>query len=223
MSPLQELKNTVESSLRKTGRDVKRINEELVRIERDFDKAVDYLSKRVDDLEAREKVHLDKITSLEKKVEELEKASQQHVTSINVQERFSRRSNLRIVGYPAQEGENCLDIAKRVLEEVGVPDAKIERAHRDGRLHPTRPRHLLVKLSFYQDKITALKQQRARLHDKDYFITDDLTRADLQEKRKWSRQVAQLYSEGTRLRFSAGKWRDGTGKPYEFRQTPTQT
>ncbi|KAJ8018445.1 LINE-1 retrotransposable element ORF1 protein [Holothuria leucospilota] len=203
----------MEKSLRRIGRDVKHINDELGRIEKEFGKAVEFLSKRVDQLEKQDKL-------LEKKVEELERVNHEQADLINVQERFSRRSNLRIVGYPAAEGENCIEIAKSVLEEVGVTNPKIERAHRDGRLHPTRPRHLLVKLSFYQDKITALKYQREKLNSKDYFLTDDLTRVDLQEKRKWRRQVSQLFQEGTRLRFTAGKWRDRSGKPYPFAHSP---
>lgn len=38
--------------------------------------------------------------------------------------------------------------------------------------------------SFYQDKINALKQERAELQNKGYFITDDLSKVDLHEKKK---------------------------------------
>ncbi|KAJ8046977.1 hypothetical protein HOLleu_05838 [Holothuria leucospilota] len=148
--------------------------------------------------------------------DKLESINKQSSEALNKQERFSRRNNIRIVGYPTHAEENCLDIAKEVINKVGIPDVKIERAHRDGARREGRSRHILVRLSFFQDKITALKNQRAKLQDEGYFITDDLTFVDLTEKRKWKQQVADLYARGTYLRFSAGKWRGQDGKPFQF-------
>lgn len=45
---------------------------------------------------------------------------------------------------------------------------------------------------------------------------DDLTKLDLQEKRRWKNQVNELYQQGTRLRFAGGCWRGVDGKPYNF-------
>ncbi|KAJ8046854.1 hypothetical protein HOLleu_05676 [Holothuria leucospilota] len=153
---------------------------------------------------------------LEQRIRELESEKNQTAEALNKQERFSRRSNIRIVGYPTTPEENCIDIAKKVLEKVGIPDASIERAHRDGARREDRNRHLLVRLSFFQDKITALRNQRKKLKDEGYFITDDLTFVDLSEKRKWKQQVAELYANGTKLRFFAGKWRGQDGGDFSF-------
>lgn len=220
---LHTLKSTVDSSLKRLSREIQHVLQDLKRIERDFDKAINLIEKRMDDIEVQNKQRDEKIKILELKVEELTKANKQHTDSINVQERFSRRNNLRIVGFSTSDGENPLEIAKGVLEKVGIPNVSIERAHRDGRFQPTRPRHILVKLSFYQDKLTALKQQRSKLANESFFITDDLTKSDLAEKRKWSRQVSELYRAGTKLRFSAGKWRDSNGKQYDFREPPASS
>ncbi|KAJ8030345.1 hypothetical protein HOLleu_26734 [Holothuria leucospilota] len=105
-------------------------------------------------------------------------------------------------------------MAKRILEENGVPSCQIERAHRDWRVVNGRGTHLLVKLSSYQDKITVLKNARRALEDKSYYIIEDLTRADLQDKRRWNQKVQTLYQRGTKNKFTAGLWCGRDGTPY---------
>ena len=220
-SSLLEFKSSLQKSFKRLEREMARIHEELSNLEKNFDKAIEFLTQRVEEVEMREKRNAEKIKSLEEEIKNLRKADAEHNEKINVQERFSRRNNIRIVGFPTTENENCVEIAKSVMEKAGVPNVKVERAHRDGRENRERPRHILVKLSFYADKITALKQQRRLLAQEAFFITDDLTKADLLEKRKFAQQVAQLYREGTKLRFSAGKWRDSEGKPFVFQEVTT--
>lgn len=220
-SPLDTLQSTFKSSFRKMEKELNTVYKELQSLEENFNKAIEFLTKRVESLERKEKESSDRITELEKEIEKLKKTDSDQDLKLNIQERFSRRNNIRIVGYPASERENCEEIVKNVMEQVGVTDVKVERAHRDGRMNNDRPRHILAKLSFYADKIVAMKNQRRALANQDYFITDDLTKSDLQEKRKWSAQVSQLYNQGIKLRFSAGRWRDGSGKPYSFPDEPS--
>ena len=159
---------------------------------------------------------------MERRCDQLEEISRDQARAINAQERFSRRNNVRIVGFKSQEGENCTEIAKAVFRKFGDFDIKIERAHRDGKPNPARDRHILVKLALHPDKLMALKYQRQKLSNDPYFITDDLSRVDLQEKRKYGRQVSLLYSQGVKLRFSVGRWRDAAGKPYIFESASTE-
>lgn len=208
-NPMASISRSIESSVR-------RISSELRRIEIDFEKAIEFTNARVAALEQNERKTDTKIKALEKRIAELESANETNIEAVNKQERFSRRNNIRIVGYDTTPDENCIEIATEVLRKVGVENVRIERAHRDGFQHENRSRHILVRLSFYQDKITALKFQRQKLQNCDFFIIDDLTKIDLKEKRKWNQQVSDLYSRGTKLRFSAGKWRDHTGKPFSF-------
>lgn len=77
-----------------------------------------------------------------------------------------------------------------------------------------RERHVLVKLSFYQDKAFIMQNARRALADKEYYIIEDLTPSDLKEKRSF--KVQALYAAGTKLRFTAGCWRGSDGKPYIF-------
>ena len=56
-----------------------------------------------------------------------------------------------------------------------MKDTRIERAHRDGRTQSSKIRHLLVRISFYQDKAQIVKTARNLLQEKPYDIVDDLT------------------------------------------------
>ena len=194
----------------------RRINDQLEKLEEEFNKSIVDIKQSISDISEENQDLKNRLKALEEKVEKLETGNKTHDLLINKNERFSRRSNIRIVGVPTTQDENCLEIVNKILSEVGLDSPKIERAHRDGKLVRGRDRHILVKLSFYPDKITTMKKARQALAPKPYYIIDDLTHSDLMEKRKWSSKVQELYQSGTKLRFSAGCWRTGDGKPYKF-------
>ena len=101
------------------------------------------------------------------------------MTLINKQERFMRRNNIRIVGVKTSAEEDCLAAAKEIFAEVGLPEYKLERAHRSGKLVPGRERHILAKVAFFQDKVFIMKHARGALAEKSHFIIDYLTPVDL--------------------------------------------
>lgn len=208
------------NSIRSLGSKLQRLKERLLKefetLQEDFNKAIEDLRESVDELTNEKEALKERCDILERKVEQLETERMRQAQDINKNERFSRRNNIRIVGYPTEQNENCHEIALKVLEEAGVPACRLERAHRDGRLVRGRNRHLLVKMSFYQDKITVLKNARQALAEKSYYIVEDLTKTDLLEKRKWKKEVQELFQQGTRLRFSGGCWRGSDGRPYNF-------
>ena len=105
----------------------------------------------------------DKYESLQLKIADPETSRDKQAQEINKSERFSRRNNLRIVEMKSANDENYLDIARKVFRKARVDDCRIERAHRDGRAVNVRDRHILVKLSFYQDEVTDLKNKRHAL------------------------------------------------------------
>ena len=92
---------------------------------------------------------------------------------------------------------------------------KVERAHRDGK-KVEKPRHILVKLLSYREKAEIMKKAREVLKNEKCYIVDDLTRADLAEKKKYKKEVQDLFAKGTKLRFYAGAWRGNGGVPYFF-------
>lgn len=210
---------TTESFVDSLDKAIAVINSELQKIRRDFSKAIEEHDKAIEALRTENTSLKTRCESLEARIASLENSQVSQAELINKQERFSRRNNFRIVGLKTESDEDSIQKAMEVIAKVGVNNCKIERAHRDGRSVPGRDRHLLVKLSYYQDKVTIMKNARQALASENYYIIDDLTKLDLKEKRRWSQQVNQLFEQGTRLRFSGGCWRSINGKPYVF---PTQ-
>ena len=109
-----------------------------------------------------------------------------------------------------------METVEEILQRKFQIPSKVERAHRDGRKVDGRPRHVLVKMLSYRDKVEIMKKTREVLKGENFFIIDDLTQSDLQEKRKWAKQAQELYLAGTKLRFFAGKWRQAGGTSYVF-------
>ena len=118
-------------------------------------------------------------------------------------ERFSRKNNVIVVGNPEPQGqrEDCILIAADILRRKFNISSKVERAHSDGKWNEGKPRHMLIKLLSYRDKVRVMRSARDALKNERYFITDDLTPLDLQEKQKWVKQVQELYKAGTKIRF----------------------
>ena len=188
-------------------------NRRIDKLEESFNNALEFESKRIADLEKRVK-ELEKLVPL---TERSQKQLADHSDNLNKLERFSRRNNIRIIGHPQESKEDCLALVTQMLEDkFNMLNVKLERAHRDGPKAPGRSQHLLVKFNSYQDKLKVIRSQRQVLADSPFFCVEDLTRQDLQEKRRWSPQVSKAYHEGMRYRFLAGKWRDSTGSLAEF-------
>ncbi|KAJ8034296.1 hypothetical protein HOLleu_21073 [Holothuria leucospilota] len=192
------------------------IHAELQKIRKEFGKAIELHKKQIKELQQENKSLKERCGTLEADLTNIKATQKEHTDQLNKQERHSRRSNVRIVGYKTTENEDCMKIAKEVFQKVGVPDCKIERAHRDGRIVRGRDRHILVKLSFFQDKVAITQNARQALAEDNFFITEDLTKLDLAEKKKWRTKVNDLFQDGVRLRFYAGCWRSRGGKPYDF-------
>ena len=134
-------------------------------------------------------------------------------------ERATRRNNIRIIGFPEADGENIISEVTHIFSKFGFDhDVEIERAHRDGRrdTRNNRPKHILIKLQRYTDKVNILKLSRETLRSESHRIVDDLTKFDLEEKQRWKEEVNELYENGTKLRFFSGMWRDRSGKLAPF-------
>jgi chromosome segregation ATPase len=188
----------------------------MKKLEQDLNTSIEFQSARIDDLKGQVEPLAKENKELKSEVQDLREQVQLHGDILNKQERFSRRNNLRIVGVPATAGEDCVGFVEDMLDNhFDMPDVVVERAHRDGKGTAGRSPHILVKFLSYRDKVDIIKQANAALKDVNYFILDDLTKRDLAEKNKWKTQVKDLYSNGTKLRFFAGRWRKN-GQPYTF-------
>ena len=160
-----------------------------------------------------------RMDKMEREVNEMKAHVAKNAIATNKSERFSRRNNIRLVGVkevPQGQREECVDIVEEILRAKFDMNCRVERAHRDGRRVDGRPRHILFKLLSYRQKVDVMKRAREALKNDSYFFVDDLSPLDLQEKQKFVKRVQELYRDGTKLRFFAGKWRNAGGVPYNF-------
>ena len=193
--------------------------DKLHQLEVNVEASLDFERKRVDDLIENQDGMKKKMKTMEKEIAELRLEVEKNKVASNKSERFSRRNNVRLVGVPeAPQGvrEDPVTMVEEILHSKFKIATKVERAHRDGKKVDGRPRHILLKFLSYREKVDIMRRARETLKDETYFITDDLTPTDLEEKRKWIKQVQELYNKGTKLRFYSGKWRQAGGIPFNF-------
>ena len=136
-------------------------------------------------VEEENNVLKDKCNTLEHGVEWLDKSTAIHDNLIYTNGCYLHRNNVRIVGIKHSSSENCIEIARKLLNEITNKDFKIELSHRNTRKIHGKDRHILVKLSFYQDKMDVMKNVKHALRGKSVPIVDDLTPLSLKEKKRY--------------------------------------
>ena len=85
------------------------------------------------------------------------------------------------------ENEVPIDLVKGVLSnKFGLPEIELEVAHRTRKIKYVRgvkqPRHIIFKVQRRDDKYAILEKKRESLQHEAYYITDDMTDADLTKK-----------------------------------------
>ena len=137
--------------------------------------------------------------------DELEKANEH----INRLERFSRENNVRLLNYEETENENVFDIVYGVLSKIGMQNVEIMKAHRTGKNFKkdgrTLPKQIIFKFLRHSDKQFAMKNQREKLKDVNYYLTDDLTSQDLKTKKSYKEVIDQAVSDNKRVMFRNGR------------------
>ncbi|KAJ8032380.1 LINE-1 retrotransposable element ORF1 protein [Holothuria leucospilota] len=212
-TPQSSLEQAIDEAIEKI---LQKVASDLKIMKTDFMHALNEHEKRLEALEAENLRLEEQYDTLVKELEEHKKLGELHSQDLNKLERFSRRNNIRLIGIPETDQENCDTTVSEVLRKIGLEDCKLERAHRDGRRIPGKPRHIIAKLTFYKDKVYVMKNARRSLANETYFVVDDLTLKDLKEKRRWKNEVSQLFANGTFSHFSGGRWRTRDGRPFAF-------
>ena len=126
---------------------------------------------------------------------------------VNKLERFSRRNNLRIIGFEEEQNESPLEKVEKFLEEkFQRTSVQVERAHRVGRRQESgKHRQIIVKMLRYTDKVAIMKEAKLRLKDTSFRIVDDLTKKDLDTKVALRPIMKDAYSRGKRVRYMDGR------------------
>ncbi|KAJ8028602.1 hypothetical protein HOLleu_30892 [Holothuria leucospilota] len=149
----------------------------LLKIRSDFSRAIAEQKKAIETVKAENAQLKEKCHVLETRISGPEKFQDEHSALHNKHDRFSRKNNIRIVGFPTVPQETCFQIVKVVIVKIGIPDCNLER----GQKINGRDSHTLVKLTYFQDKIFVMKNARKALINEGYYIVKDLTKIDLAE------------------------------------------
>ena len=123
---------------------------------------------------------------------------------VNYLERKQRERNIRLIGIPENQYENCYDIVVSIIQELQVY-ADVEVAHRTGRSGQQQPRHIIARVTSVQGKLDILRAQKHFLKNKAYFFVEDLTKKDYETKRALKPVIDKARHEGKRWRFRDGK------------------
>ena len=118
----------------------------------------------------------------------------------------SRRFNVRFLGVPEQDGENCVKLGEKLLlNKFHVGGSPIENAHCTGKAVQGHPRHAIARFYSRVTRMDVLRTARAKLNTTKIRIVDDLTQEDLREKNRVRPLMNELYKRQQRPSFRNGR------------------
>jgi len=87
----------------------------------------------------------------------------------------------------------------------------VEKCYRTGRaIEGKPPRHIVIKVEKFEDKINIMKKKREALKNEKIFLNDDLTPLDLMTRNDLQPVIAKIKEEKKRWHFRNGKlWIEG--------------
>ena len=121
------------------------------------------------------------IAALEGKVKTLEDTIEKVAAKANDNEQYSRRQNVRVMGFveeEEEEEENCAEKFVNLCREkirLDVNNEIVDRAHRVGKKEEGANRAIIVRLKTHKDKLTILWNRR-NLRGSGFYINGDLTK-----------------------------------------------
>jgi len=120
------------------------------------------------------------VAPLKQEIADLRKEIVEAKRKGNDNEQYSRRSNVRIYGFPEEKDEDCTaKVVDFFYTEMGLtfPSNEIDRAHRVGRRNESsnKGRPVIVKFKSYNSKRAVMKARKETLQGKVFYIHEDLT------------------------------------------------
>ena len=152
------------------------------------------------------KENVNKTADVDKDVDFLMNKMQSLEAEVNATERYSRSYNAWLLGEPEITGEQCAKVVDDILRNnLGQSGQTIEHAHHIGKPRGGQPRQIIGRLFSRQIRADVFRAVRAGLRQECIRIVDDLTRVDLQEKRRVQPLMNTLYKENKRPFFRNGR------------------
>ena len=161
---------------------------------------------RLTDVEKKSKTLSTSSKSQENHISAMETQIKTLESEVNSLERYTRAFNLRFLNIPESDDENCRVKLGELLEQhFQISGDNVEIAHRTGKKRESGPRHLIARFHSRAVRNEVIRLARTSEPRPPFVVIDDLTRSDLEEKRRVAPAMERLYQQGKRPRFLAGK------------------
>ena len=169
--------------------------------------------KRIDDLEENATQLTERVTALESICEQLLAQNESLNERMEDASNRSRRCNLRVTNIlekSPEEKSNCVQFMQnffaKVLGDVFTEPPILDRAHRIGKENTgprPRPRVMIVRFHYFQDKMRALRADRSLLQWKGQKVMfyPDYAPATAKLRATFSKVKAQMWKKNVRFRL----------------------
>ena len=183
----------------------KKVNDNTKRIV-EVEESLGFQDTRITDIELHDSTtdasiaeHNEQISVMQVSIDALE-------SEVNRLERYTRSFNLRFINVEESERENCREVLGKLLQDTfGIDGSCIENAHRTGKARDSGPRHLIARFHSRVTRNEIIRRERTADVRPPFHVVDDLTQADLTEKRRVNPAMKILYDQSKKPRFQAGK------------------
>lgn len=187
--------------------------------------------ERINSLDEAMTLYSNRVVSLEKECKDLRENNKTLFDSLDNLENRSRRCNLKIFNIPEKaEGNDAVkfmsEFLSGLLGEVFPTAPMLDRAHRLGALKKpgsdgnVRPRPMIIKFHYYQDKDRAVRCNRSKLvyRGQRVFFQQDYSAVVNKKRAKFNPVKALLYEKKVKfgLLFPAVLRVDYDGKTHNF-------
>ena len=212
---LQELRSALLEDMKKMMKDV--MGEMLTSLSVALESTKAVVSdqgRRLTEMEGALSDYSDRTVRLEAQYADLKKQNAALTERMENAENYSRRYNLRVTGIPeGSEKDDSIrfmsEFFKEVLGDMVFPSApKIDMAHRIGRETTgppgqTRPRVMIVRFHYFQDKTRALTTNRNQLRwrDQRILLFSDYSAHAAKQRASFTRVKALLFARRIRFRL----------------------
>lgn len=190
--------NTIDDSTIKNTKDIEELS-----------KSVEFNSESLSANGKDIKALVEKVKSLEVQVADANRVALEARASCNQLERHSRGFNVRLLGVkevPQGTTEDCVNVLESVLEEkFNLSGHPIEHAHRVGKGTKDHPRAIIGRFFSRRTRSSVMKRTKECLGGTPYRLVDDLTGADMAEKKRIRPLMDNLYHRGKRPSFRQGR------------------
>ena len=172
----------------------------------DIIKSVDFESNNIKDNATEIRALKEKLDNRNTELDRAKFAIGSLETELNALQRYTRGFNIRIIGMPESDSENCITSIQEVLKEkFGLNSPVIENAHRVGSNRGGKPRQVIARFFSRAVRRDVMTVAKKKLEGTGYRFVDDLTNKDLEEKRRLTPLMDELYRDNQRPRFVNGR------------------